>query len=228
VEGTCVDGAPPPSSCNSDADCGTGAACVDVTVCGTCPDGSGSGGGGSGGGGNGDQPAPPPPTCDSSCVDEPLCVQTQPVCFDDSQCGAGDFCDFNQLPCNDPGSGVAAHCPGVCEPLAAPTVCRVDADCGSGQRCATELAAPVCVDDSQNSGAFCLEDSECGAANESCRFDADVCLQDPNNSTPVCSGWCVGICADHTTPARDPATGQCVVFADSCIPPGWQPVASCP
>lgn len=32
------------------------------------------------------------------------------------------------------------------------------------------------------------------------------------------------ICLQVLTPARDPQTGKCVVFSNSCIPPGWIPV----
>ncbi len=221
VEGTCVDGAPPPAECNSDADCGPGGACVAVSVCGTCAEPPAPGGDGSG-------VAPPP--CDPDCRPDNVCVQVEPTCFADADCSPDEFCDFSLLACG-PGA-LVAQCPGLCAPLAPPATCQADGDCPAGQRCAVELDGPVCVDDTGASGTFCLDDSACASADGtvargSCRFDPDVCLDDPNSDLAVCSGWCAAQCADVVTAAMDPVSGQCVVFQDSCIPPGWVVTNGC-
>ena len=35
-------------------------------------------------------------------------------------------------------------------------------------------------------------------------------------------------CGDALTPARNPLTGECVVFRDTCIPVGWERAEDCP
>lgn len=225
VEGRCVDGAPPPVNCQSDFDCFTGEACVAVTVCETC-DGSTPDGGAGGGGGA--EPIPPPP-CDPVCRDESVCVQVDPICFSDVDCGAGAFCDFSQLQCGAQPGGLVAQCPGLCVEVQTP--CAVDTDCAAGQRCAVEAAQPVCVDDNTaGDGQLCGSDQDCVGADgtaATCRFASNFCLDDPNTDVIECLGWCAGACAEVETPAVDPASGQCEVFPDSCIPPGWQRADAC-
>ena len=231
VEGSCVDGTPPPVSCDVDADCGIGNTCVAVTVCETC-DGSGGNGGSEGGA------RPAPPACDPACREERVCIQTDPVCFADADCGAAAFCDFSQLDCGAAG-GLVAQCPGLCVANDDQGLCQEDAHCTiAGQRCATELdhclsnpdqpdtgCWTVCVDDTATDGDYCLSDDEC--VEGGCRFQADVCLDDPNSDTALCSGWCASACAEVETSATDPATGLCAVFPDSCIPPGWVRAEGC-
>lgn len=227
VEGSCVDGAAPPLSCGVDADCGLGGSCIAVTVCETCD--------GQAGGEGGAQPAPPP--CDPVCRDESVCVTADPTCFSDADCDASELCEVSQA------CLVAQQCPGQCVAREQATLCQSDAQCPiAGQRCATELdhclANPdqpdsgcwtVCVADTATDGGYCLSDDECTVAGAAgtCRFQADVCLDDPNSATALCSGWCADVCATVETPASDPVTGQCVVFPDSCIPPGWVRAQGC-
>jgi hypothetical protein len=229
VEGSCVDGAPPPLPCDTDAECAIGSSCVPVVVCEACDQGSSDGDA---------DPAP----CESVCREEKLCLQTDPVCFSDSDCAATELCDFSQLGCGFPG-GLVPQCPGLCVARAAPALCQQDGQCDPGLRCATEydhcLMNPeepntgcwtICVDDSAVDGAYCLSDDECTTstgANAQCTFQADVCLDDPSSPLAICSGWCTGICAEVETPAVDPSTGQCAVFPNSCIPPGWEVVEGC-
>lgn len=213
VEGRCVDGPPPPQPCTSDLDCGSEGACVEVTVCTTCegaPDGSGA--------------AAP---CDPACHVENVCASADRLCASDGECLLGEVCDFTAIPC------VVEPCPGACRPAPAP-LCQDDSHCPDGLRCATELDLcaqnpddptgscwSACVTDSTAS-AFCLDSSSCGPG-EQCRFPTDsaTCIDDPASDLAVCSGWCVGACADIETRARDPLSGACVTFPDSCIPPGW-------
>jgi hypothetical protein len=219
VDGRCVDGPPPPTSCNVDTDCSAGEACVLVTVCETCPAQPAPGGG----------VAPPP--CDPVCFDQGVCAAAERKCFSDTDCGSDELCDFSNTGCR-PGSNLVA-CQGTCAPLPAPGLCQDDTQCGPNQRCATELdlcaqnpVAPdtgcwtVCVDVEPAAGTYCLDDGACSAG-ERCAFNANVCLDDPSTDLAVCSGWCAGACAEVETPAHDPATAQCVVFPDTCIPPGW-------
>jgi hypothetical protein len=221
VEGRCVDGAPPPVSCGSDTDCLAGETCVAITVCETC-----DGGGAAPGDGEADPIAPPP--CDPECRDDAVCVQTQPLCFSDADCGGG-FCDFSQLDCGAQPGGLVAQCPGVCVDVITP--CQTDEECGAGQRCAVELEAPVCVDDNTTGGGLCSSDDECAADNGSfggsCRFSSSFCLDDPSTDVVECLGWCANACAEVETPAVDPASGICEVFPDSCIPPGWERAEGC-
>lgn len=215
ASGRCVDGAPPPDACQADTDCAAGEACVRVTVCETCPSAPPPGEG---------DIAPPPP-CDPICRDESVCAPVERTCLSDTECLAGEQCDFTAIQC------ITTPCPGLCRPQP-PTLCLDDTHCARDQRCATELDLcaqnpddptgacwSVCVD-AAGAGGLCFDDNGC-AAGETCRFHADVCLDDPTSDLPVCSGWCAGACLEAETAAHDPATGACVTFPDSCIPPGW-------
>lgn len=214
-EGTCIDGTPPPQPCSSDAECHTGDTCVPVTICQACD-----------GQAEAIDRAQPVPPCDPVCRDESVCVPADPVCFSDAECGDGSRCDLSQ--CDVVGL-LPVQCPGTC--VVREALCQQDDQCATGQRCATELdhclvnaAAPgcwtVCVDDAAAQGVYCLSNDQCGEGAQ-CRFLADVCLNDPSSDVQLCSGWCTGACAEILTPARDQETGQCAVFEDSCIPPGW-------
>ncbi len=100
--------------------------------------------------------------------------------------------------------------PTICEP---PLACTDDDDstvCGAA-------CFGRCVDITGDSG-FCVTESDCGTG--SCRFDGRFCLID-DARPDVCSGWCVDGCAEVETIARDPRTGQCFDFNDSCLPPGF-------
>lgn len=215
AEGRCVDGAPPPPACQVDGDCGEGSACVAITVCETCPAEPPPGSGG----------VAPPPPCDAACRNEGVCVVVDRTCLGDDECLVGEQCDFTAIQC------ITTPCPGLCRPTP-PTLCQDDTRCARDERCATELdvchANPddptggcwsICVPLAGASG-YCLDATSC-APDESCRFHADVCLDDPASDLAVCSGWCIGACAEVETLAHDPATGACVTFPDSCIPPGW-------
>ena len=52
------------------------------------------------------------------CFEESVCLQTDPVCFTDSDCGANEICDFSQG-CGVPG-GLLAECPGLCVSIELP------------------------------------------------------------------------------------------------------------
>jgi hypothetical protein len=75
---------------------------------------------------------------------------------------------------------------------------------------------------------LCFDNTDCTASGGTCRTDANVCLTDANNPN-VCAGWCISLCADVVTAAFD-ASGNCFVFADSCIPPGFKAAggSACP
>lgn len=181
LEGQCVDGTPP-STCDTDADCGAGGSCVPVDVCNACP-------------------APPDgfeaPPCDVVCTVENRCVIETQACFVDADCGTNELCDFSQGCAANP-TGLIA-CQGVC----------------------------VAVDEPPPpDGAYCLSASDCGA-NEFCVTNDAVCRDNPASDVEACWGWCAGGCTEAETPAIDFASGQCVVFPDGCIPPGWEPVSSC-
>lgn len=212
IEGRCVDGTPPPVTCSGDFDCAAGETCVAITVCETCdgqtdpPEG-------------GDPVAPPP--CDPQCREESVCVQTTPQCFSDVDCNGG-FCDFSQVQC------LVAPCPGVC--VEVQTQCTSDAECAAGQRCALELNVPVCVDDNTAGEGLCSSEQDCANADGTvgeCRFSSSFCLDDPATDVVECLGWCANACAAVETFARDPASGACELFPDSCIPPGWERAESC-
>lgn len=224
VEGRCVDGAPPPLRCQADIECPAGQACIEVTICETCGD--------QGAPEPGADPAPPAP-CEQLCWVEGVCANVGASCWADSECSFDEFCDFSQ--CDGTANLVA--CPGTCTPLRQTTLCQEDAQCAEGERCATELDVCLqnpddptgacwsqCVPLPVEQGALCLEDGDCANASGAagtCRFHPDVCLDDPNSDALVCSGWCVEACMEVETPALDPETQRCVVFPDSCVPPGF-------
>ena len=54
---------------------------------------------------------------------------------------------------------------------------------------------------------------------ERARLALESFLDDPSFDAPACSGWCAGACAEVETAAHEPGASQCVLFADSCIPP---------
>jgi hypothetical protein len=228
---------PVAASCASDADCITGQHCALSETCPPCNPQDG-----------GDLNCAAPCFVEGTCIDgnaPPIPCNVDADCAgvpgpSPSVCAPLTVCETcPKTPPSDANQPTAPCDPtctqeSVCEPLpdsgtvGSGAPCASDADCASGQRCAVELQSPVCVDNS-NAGTFCLSDQDCSAQNESCRFDPDVCLQDPNNpsATNVCEGWCVGVCGNVVTTAEDPSTGQCKTFPDTCIPPGWQTVQSC-
>lgn len=220
VEGRCVEGPPPPLRCYGDLDCPGGQACIEVTICETCPAQPEPA--------PGTDPAPPAP-CEQACYVEGVCANVGASCWSDSECSANELCDFSQ--CDGTANLVA--CPGTCVATGEPSLCREDAQCAAGERCATELDVCLqnpddptggcwsqCVPVAPAAGALCLEAGDCGP-NASCRFHPDVCLDDPNSTALVCSGWCVEECLQVETTALDPQTQRCVTFSDSCIPPGF-------
>jgi hypothetical protein len=84
-------------------------------------------------------------------------------------------------------------------------------------------------------GTYCQVDDDCVAAfgagsacrePNSARVDANaaatICLANPSSpGVDLCWGYCVSACGDALTAATDPKDGQCYVFADTCVPPGF-------
>jgi hypothetical protein len=117
--------------------------------------------------------------------------------------------------CTSRGIGVVCDTgPRFCEPAPGCT------DGDSSSPCPAACFGRCLYDDerSRNDG-FCTRGADC-AAGEECR--QSVCVDDPTTvSSFDCIGWCAGGCFEAETMAFDPMNGSCVLFPDSCIPPGW-------
>jgi hypothetical protein len=158
-----------------------------------------------GGGGEDGGAAPcfcePNTDCDGCEVPPPsaVCVP-RASCLSHEECGPDGLC-FVPVCCEADEGGRVVGC---------------DDSCDQRRFCMEATSPPP--------EGLCLDDGEC-APEERCTFHPDVCLSD--GLTRVCRGWCAGACVDAVTPAHDPATGQCVVFSDGCIPPGWERSEGC-
>jgi Cys-rich repeat protein len=141
--------------------------------------------------------APDGADCAPECRQAGVCVYENVACYIDEECAAGEFCDFSQGCFTSPNGLIA--CQGIC----------------------TALEEPPPPDT-----AFCLADDGCGEGGF-CVTHPDVCRDNPNSDIEACWGWCAFGCGDALTPAQDPATGQCVTFNDTCVPPEWTQAASC-
>jgi hypothetical protein len=145
-------------------------------------------------------PDPSCPECDvcvGICIDDPI-----QSCWVDADCGAGFICNTWDY-CDDAGmpNGLVA-CLGRCEEVPAPpTACLENADCATGERCATELDICYCPDDvctmeqpcyslcvAVPDGTGCYDDSACGNG-QTCVFDEANCAQDPDGFV-ACYGMC--------------------------------------
>jgi hypothetical protein len=161
--------------------------------------------------------APTPEQCPSladacptlSCVEHvrddagcPLCECAVQACADPRDCaprGVDVFCDVSRDVCE-----AAPACTDRDAATACPAACY--------GRC-------VYADDATSPGlGLCVQPGECPDGG-TCRFD--VCVDDPRTVGADCSGWCANGCAEVETFAFDPTTGSCVLFRDSCVPPGW-------
>ncbi|MFO0747661.1 MAG: Dickkopf N-terminal cysteine-rich domain-containing protein [Myxococcota bacterium] len=124
---------PKQTECKSDDQCAAGQKCEIVG----CTEGAGC-----------DPSADP--SCDADKMPVPVdncwgyCVDAG--CQDDSQCGAGYYCNHDNCGATDPASGERpVMCPGVCEPITNGE-CKGDADCGAFGRCVTVCEGPAGAD----------------------------------------------------------------------------------
>lgn len=130
----------------------------------------------------------------------PICECAVQACLSGDDCASGVRCVIG---------------PSVCEPAPACTDDDVRTQCPAAcfGRCETATGSGQPTD-----GNLCLSSTECEG---DCRVDNRFCLRDPRQPTDVCFGYCVSTCDASTSFARDPATGECFEFSDSCLPPGF-------
>lgn len=178
-QGVCED-RPTTAPCASDADCGSGERCEQISECASCPfideDGDGSS----------DYPCPP-------CTDTTFCVaDPQPnECSSDADCREDQDCVLEEVDCpacpfiDEDGDGMSDI---NCSPCAPPVgrcqddqpvgECTQDADCRDGQRCELATFLPECpVDGSEDGDDDGTGPAHCGYVTEG------YCVNDPQPST---------------------------------------------
>lgn len=155
--------------------------------------------------------------CAGTCVED-----VARACFDDAECGAGEFCDRD--PCVYPGgvpdsSGDAAFaCGGVCAPREG---CATDADCGRDEFCGCG-PMPVmpnglmpCYLQCLPKAGGCASDAECGVG---FLCEAGLCVERRTtcgSSADCPAGWlCEASCG---TPDSAGRPAPCESY---CVPPG--------
>jgi hypothetical protein len=141
------------------------------------------------------------------CVDDPsddcdlstgadcggICVSDEIGCGNDGECGANEFCDFEQvnLVCL-----YDAEC-GTCAPKEEQELgCGYDGDCGANEFCDFEQVNPICNYDIECGTCAPAETpSFCGGfGNIPCEAGF-VCVDDPNDNCDLNDGAdCGGIC----------------------------------
>ena len=188
--GTCTHVDPPPTGCQSDAECKEGSSCQ--IICAPCMPG-------------GDCPP---------CFGECLPVTTT-ACWTDADCAKGeacvtDSCDSNAdaagIPCfmAEDGTTNCDGCAGTCQAVVEPPSCSSDLDCKPGYYCTIETCpdAPCYFDPATGTETCppctgsctpyedtvgCASDSEC-AEGQLCEIMCPVCITFP------CP--CIGTCTD--------------------------------
>jgi hypothetical protein len=155
-------------------------------------------------------------TADDGCLICQCNPEEEPVptvCWEDSECGAGQRCDSVNFCESPPGCSDDLACPAVCygRCVAAPTSCNSDADCGAGQAC--RYGEPVNAPEARPSDQ--AEPAPCSPDNANC---------DP---IPPPNGVCVPVeCAGDRMayPACPPGTQPVIDFSNDpcgnvqCIP----------
>ncbi len=140
-----------PESCQSDADCAEGFACElapsqEDCLCASCAPGEDC----------------EPCSCGGPVVGEGQCVPVAVSCFEDSDCGRGERCEFGleggRQPAPDDGADICV-CPDCEEGSDCPPC-----ECGGGEGPSREEG--VCVEDLRE----CYSDGDCGR-DEYCSFD---------------------------------------------------------
>ena len=199
----------PTQGCQADVDCPAGDQCQ-VSCMGGCGAGRG---------------------CANQCTGQ--CVPAQGGCQADADCGAGYQCQQMCVDCATAGTGSPAGtgngtgtdvpaidcgggCYGQCVPVATPTKCNADADCGAAAHCEIVFCTMNCVappDGSQPTQCLPCNDGYLGVctpnATGGCKTDAE-CL-----SGETCQALCTGVC-DPTTGCSNVCTGQCVASQAGC------------
>jgi hypothetical protein len=147
IEGRCVDGDPPPTTCTADADCGAGSLCLAVRICEVCE------------GAIGTEEGFAPQPCDPACREGRVCTRpTSPggLCQEDAHCGAGERCATELRICAEnperPDTGCWTLCvPG--EPANDGAYCLDPSECSADERCV--FHADVCLDDPGDDSGVC-------------------------------------------------------------------------
>jgi hypothetical protein len=146
------------------------------------------------------------------------CVEPDPTCIVDSDCGMGTYCHYSDcrgIGMGEPGDPTLPPvCVGLCRPIEPPPPawCTSDADCGPGARCDLVECTDVCDDrgacftechgvcvGEPPPSDHCLADSDC-AMGERCNTDECWSLCDPMRPDLACPAVCAGVCE----PAIDP------------------------
>jgi hypothetical protein len=152
---------------------------------------------------------------DLVCIDDPsddcdpstgadcsgICVSDEFGCNDDADCGANEFCDFEQvnLVCF-----YDAEC-GTCAPKPENELgCGYDGDCGANEFCDFEQVNPICNYDMECGTCAPAEaPTSCGGLAGLACDEGKVCVDDPSDCCDPANGGtdCAGICVTPETPS---------------------------
>ncbi len=206
--GECVRPEPAPAKCSDSGQCPVGEYCT--TDSGAC-----------------DSNCPPGQVCPAMCWGDCKPRENGGICYDDSQCQFGQFCDRD--PCVMPDASGAADriaCGGVC---ADKLGCGGPQDCAPGEVCGcapymgdvpSEDSMP-CFQQCQPSEGACAADADCKVG-QVCQNGMCVEMQRTCNANSECpAGWlCQSTCdagGSGATPDGDFAAPPC---ESVCVPQG--------